>query len=333
MKINQIWSYIIIAAISLSCVDNILIVPVPESKRILIRSWNDSTHNFGGSYTHGIWRNNTIYCISPFREITVNSNFEVIRDTILELFKRYKFLAPNKTGDSMLIVKSIYPDVSVGALVLRDNVTGAVTELRDSSFEIGSARFLKGGNKCIYYSYGNPGKSVPAGYYRLDIGTGADSFLLPFDSEVGTTEVIHGFDVSPDDRKLIIPMSHFSGYPKMGSYDLETGILETLKVDFIHQYLWLRYNSTGSKILYSNHPYGAVAGTANDTSEVGIIDIASMSKQILNVNVSAPYPSISLFPDWSSDDEHIVYGNAPGPMIEPLGSVGYFSLYLLTNVR
>lgn len=340
-KKQMIYQFLVFIALCLSsCKENMMIVPTPPPQQpginpniILVRPRLDTLHNIAGDYKMGVWGGNKIYCTAPLREITVNQGLGVERDTILQLIGGYRFLSVNKSATKLLLVQSLYVDVVVGSLFVWDIQSGLKIKLKDSSYVISSARFLNCDQKCIYYSYGNTSKQISAGFYLLDIISGSDSLIFAYTSEVGPIEITNGFDISPDNHKLLIPLNHYYDYPRIIEFDLFTGEIETLKVNFIHQFLWLRYNPTGTKIVYSNYPKGSGGETVFDTSEVGIIDRSTLSKRVLNTNTNLGWYSINLFPDWSPDGEHIVYGSTKGPAIEPLGSIGYFSLYILKNVE
>lgn len=104
---------------------------------------------------------------------------------------------------------------------------------------------------------------------------------------------------------------------------MKTKKLDTLPVEFYkesdsihsHRFVWVRYNSTGTKIVYSNYPrfsLGQIA-TPGDTSEIGIIYNATKQRKILDCSPLIYSPrekSINMFPNWSPDDKSIVYGSS-----------------------
>lgn len=211
--------------------------------------------------------------------------------------------------------------------------------LRDSTYNISSAVYWHGDdNRIIYYSYGNE-QGLEAGYYLLDKTTGEDSLLYAHRSPLGAGEMLNGFDLSPDNRKLLIPDIRASWEeprtPQIIEYDLHTRQVDTLHIafdlSFVRIGLWLRYSPDGSKILYCNFPFGSFTPLTNDDSEVGIIEGATRQKRVLDVNTHAGYRSVQLAPTWSPDGRHIIYGSAP--LVMPSGFKGTYSLYVLKNIE
>ena len=73
-----------------------------EPHIIVVRPSYDSVHNIVGSYKLGVWVRNTIYCASPFRQVTLGEGFQVVRDTILDLFSGFRFLSVDGEGNRLL---------------------------------------------------------------------------------------------------------------------------------------------------------------------------------------------------------------------------------------
>ena len=125
--------------------------------------------------------------------------------------------------------------------------------------------------------------------------------------------------------------------PQIVAYDPETQTADTLDVDFDGRQgrigLWLRYSPDGGQILYSNFPEGVYTHGVPGPSEVGVIDLSSGAKRVLDVNTNPYGTSVPLAPTWSPNGRHIVYGSAAGPVEEPPGAKGDFSLYVLKNVN
>ncbi len=315
--------------------------PIPPTRGInpnivQVEDHYDSTHKILGTYRMGVWSKNKIYTVTPLREITLDLNLNIVHDTILALFGRYRFVSVNKAGSKLLLVRSLSSDLSVGGLFEFNLQSGTIRLLKDSSFFISSALFMNNDEQCMYYSYGNAAQSFSAGYYLRNVTTAQESLLVPHLSDVSYFEVANGFDLSPDNSKLLMPLHYSSAAPSIMEYDLVSGSAETLQVSFTHQFIWLRYNGVGSKILYSNYSWGSGGHSVADLSEIGIIDRGTLSKEVLNVNTNTSvligYGSINLFPNWSPDFKHIVYGSTRGPYFEPPGSISDYSLYVLKNV-
>lgn len=74
---------------------------------------------------------------------------------------------------------------------------------------------------------------------------------------------------------------------------MESKEIDTLKLSFDLSWdricLWLRYNKTGKKVLYSCFPIGSGYYSPGDDSEVGIIDRSTLKKTILDVNTFKNY--------------------------------------------
>jgi hypothetical protein len=172
-----------------------------------------------------------------------------------------------------------------------------------------------------------------AGYYALDLSTLDDSLLLEYVSEIGPYEVCNGFDISPDGSKLILPVNRMAESPLIVEYALASGIMDTFDLTFDRQLLWLRYHSGGDQIVYSNYPRGAGGSTVATNSEIGIVERSTQTKRILDVNTAPGFTSVSVFPTWSPDYKHILYGSAEGPSSEPPGAKGLYSLFILRDVN
>jgi hypothetical protein len=308
----------------------------PSSEIILVRPVDDSLHpTISGDYKLGIWVREKIYCVGPLRQLTLDQNFHVSRDTIVDLYSGFWYLSADTSGDRLLAVQSQYYDVFTGALFELDTRSWSRRRLRDSTYNISTACYAFHDSAILYYSYGNPNIGYLAGYYLLDRVNLTDSLVLRFDSPVGAYEAANGFDISRDSRKLAFPLHSWTRPPMILEFDLVTGALDTLPVSFQKQFLWLRFDPTGTRILYSNYARGSGGIITADTSEVGVISLRTMTKFVLPVN---PWPatpsrlgSVSMFPDWSPDGKNICYGNSPGPNVEPPGTIGDFALYILTN--
>lgn len=298
-----------------------------------------------GYFWMGVWTEDRIYATKPTRLFRINEELEVTQTRFL--FERVldgrpiNFIALNKAGTRLLVVRSLHGVVSLGSLheynleANRSLKNNELPVLRDSSYAISSAVYLSGSDasKIVYYSYGNADKDLKAGYYLLDKDTGQDSLLFAHRSALGPAEVVNGFDISPDGTTLIYSLHYEARPPQAVEYSLQTGARDTLDVDFDRQLLWLQYSPDGNQLLYSNYPVGAGGFSVPVHSEVGIIDLASGEKRVLDVNTNPYGTSVQLAPMWSPNGRHILYGSAAGPVEEPPGAKGPYYLYVLKNVN
>ena len=284
-----------------------------------------------GNYRMGVWYQNKIFAVYPGRLIQLTADLQIASDTLL-LWPGGTFVSRNSEGSKLLL--AVWGrGTQYGSLVEYETVTFVPRNIRDSTYNISSAIYLPNENRCIYYSYGNTSRQIVPGYYRLDLATLQDSLLLQHFSEIGPSEVVNGFDISPDGWKLLFPVNRRTEPPLMVEYTIASAARETLNVVFNRQLLWLRYHPAGNLILYSNYPVGAAGHTVGDDSEIGIIDRRTLQKRVLDVNTNPGWLSVNLFPNWSPDGRHIVYGSAEGPATEPPGALSFYSLYILKDVN
>jgi len=291
----------------------------------------------------GVWSGDKIYCLSPLLKLGINNNLIVtedvlIQDSLLQPILGYgprylRYLSINSGGNRLLLVMSLYSDVSVGDLIAIDLISRTFLVLRDSAYNISSALYWRSDSQCIYYSYGNPQRGTIAGYYYLNILANRDSLILAHASDLGPAEVTNGFDISPDQMQLVVPLNYSTRTPRILVFDLFGRTADTLNINFKHQLLWLRYNPTGTQFLYSNYPRGSGGSTVTEDGEIGIIERATLATRVLDANTTPGGLSVNVFPNWSPDGKHVVYGSAPGPLSEPPGAIGAFSLYILKAVN
>lgn len=282
----------------------------------------------------GVWYDDYIFTSQPNYRLKVDDNFKVTEDTLIYEYEEvFTYLSINKLSTKALGGKRrIYSDIYSCSLSEINLHNFSYRLLRDSSHNISSAVYLNDDTKCIYHSYGNTLINKQPGFYFFDISNDTDSLLFTYSSELGPYEILNGFDVSPDNQYLIFPVHYWNNEPKIVKYDLQTKKLDTLNLKFDRQLLWLRFNSTGSQIVYSNYPVGAWGSTVSTDSEIGIIEVNSLTKRVLDV-VPKPGWRVNTFPSWSPDNKHIVYSSAKGPAYEPPGAKGLYQLFILKNVN
>jgi Tol biopolymer transport system component len=149
-------------------------------------------------------------------------------------------------------------------------------------------------------------------------------------------EVVNGFDISPNRKKLLIPVIRKKDAPFLIEYDFATGHKDTLHTTVFDKFegswsLWVRYSHDGSKILYDLYPYGTF-GLAFYGSQTGIIDRSSLSGKIIHTSPDNESTWITVFPQWSPDDREIMCCTA-SISTEPAGFVDAFGVYILKNIK
>jgi hypothetical protein len=304
---------------------------------------------FFGDVSFGNQKNDKIYYIGGgFGHLQLDEFYVVKNDSVFppETYVnqlqgvQITYMSEIAYRNNFLTVVSNFGGVSIGRLYKYDLVSNNFSLLRDSTYNISSAVYWHGDDsKLVYYSYGND-DGLEAGYYLHNRVADTDSLLLAHRSPMGPSEMLNGFDLSPDNRKLLIPDVRATPSevlsPQIVEYDLHTQQADTFDVafdlSFVRIGLWLRYSPDGTQILYSNFPFGSYTETTNDDSEVGIIEVDTRQKRVLDVNTNArgSRRSVQLAPTWSPDGQHIIYGS--GPLVMPDGIKGTYSLYLLKNV-
>ena len=319
---------------------------------LLPQSYVDLVHvpsgdSLGGNYHSVAWFRNRIYCSSPERYYDLDSNYNLLHDSVIAE-SNTEWVGPwsldvNEAGDKLLSVSSngVYANGYAFGWLGEDRPLSGGFDILDSGDVVSIAKYYRNTDSIIFYSFGRDSNSIltssGAGYYLFDCLTGNKSFLLPNISRFGADGSVNGFDISPDGKKLLIP---FDGpVPLIAEYDLTTHKLDTLRVSFDGTHgrslLWLRYNHDGSKILYGNYPQHAFDLSpfgVSDTSEIGILDRATLVKQILYTDQTNEGWWISVFPQWSPDEKSIVYCTAP-IYTEPRGSVGNFQVCILKSLK
>ncbi len=272
--------------------------------------------------------NNRVYTSYMLGYYQLNSDLKIVEVSIDELHYSNLIVSALSNGNTYLFMKSYYD--GSGGLGEYNTNSNSIEVLIDSTENISSAVHYRTTDQIIYYSYGNP-MGVNPGYYLFNKVTHEKTLLLEYISDMGRTEFINGFDVHPTEDIIIIPVVKMGKSPLVIEYNFNTQTSDTLEVNFdFPACLWLRYNKTGDKILYSNYPWGAV-GNTKEGSEVGIIDRKTLTKQVLDVNTDDRTGlSVNIFPNWSPDEKHIIYSSAP---VTSLGDVGLYGVYILKNVN
>ncbi len=296
-----------------------------------------------GRYNCAVWSGNRIYCSEPGRCFELDSNLSVVQDSLLDsLTGPWTIgewsLSMNSRGNKLLSVKSRYPDVSLGHIKEHDMATGSNKRLLgDADSNLSSAVYFPGSDSIVYYSYGSYSqlnrKPVDAGYYLFDQLTGTKTLILQYISDLGPGEIVNGFDISPDRKKLLVPVLRSGFEPLIVEFELATHLLDTLAVNLntsnVGRSLWLRYSHDGSKLLYSSYPLSSFSdGVVNDISEVGIINRGSLRKDILIAAPNTEPTWVSVFPQWSPDDNKIVFSCATH-VPEPLDYLDSYQVYIL----
>lgn len=320
--------------LTISCKDTIVDPPGINEHIVLIEP-KCPPNDRCGNFIMGVWYDDYVLTSQPNYRLKVDANFKVTEDTLIYEYEDvFTYISINKLSTKALGGKrrtySYIYSCSLSEINLQDF---SYRLLRDSSHNISSAVYLNDDTKCIYHSYGNTLTNKLPGFYYYDIASNKDSLLLPYISEVGPYEILNGFDVSPDNQYLLFPVHYWNNEPKIVKYDLQTKKFDTLKLKFDRQLLWLRFNNTGSKFVYSNYPVGAWGSTVGTDSEIGIVEVNSLTKRVLDVNTNKGWKSVNTFPSWSPDNKHIVYSSAKGPAYEPPGAKGLYRLFILKNVN
>lgn len=287
------------------------------------------------SFFVAVWPDSNIYYAGPLRMLVLDSSYNVVRDSTLLIHQRTSFLYAHRSKKRLLYVASSFVTRSEGSLYELDRVSGIHVQLLDSSYHVSSAVYTPD-NTVIYYSYGND-RGLQAGYYEFQPGTDRHTLLIPFLPRVGSNsrEPANGFDIHPDGKTLLIPFDQNARVPVVARYNRDQKTLDTLAlpIDSVvgRTCLWMRYNSTGSKILYSYYPYSAFGDAVWTSSEVGIIDAVTGQKKVIPIQINRDNISVNVFPSWSPNDKDIIFGSAP--VTKASGSVvGLYSIVIKKNV-
>jgi len=303
-----------------------------------------------GNIIYGHFKNSNqiIYIGELFGVLDIGPSFTVENDSIFPPVNQVQgvkatYMSDITSSNSFLVTLSSFSDVSTGRLYEYNIELNQFSLLKDSLFNISTAVYWPGKDtRLVYYSYGNE-DGLEAGYYLHDKIADTDSLLLAHRSEIGPSEMLNGFDLSPDGTKLLYPniRASFSNpdapqTPQIIEYNLNTQQADTFAtkfdLSFVRIGLWLRYSPSGDRILYCNFPLGSFERVTNDDSEVGIIELPSRTRRVLDVNTNpeGERRSVQLAPTWSPEGEYIIYSS--GALFLSSGNKGDYSLYLLKNV-
>lgn len=314
------------------------VIELPNEYKIPPRSYSQTAF-----FRSVLWSGNRIYCAPPIRVFTLDSARIVLKDSIIDKEKDSIWwaewsLALNARQDRLLGISSHYNDVSAGWLVELDLLKNGEHRIIDSGLFNSSALYIPRTDSIIYYSYGNYSdsnrKPANAGYNIRD-PAGNKSLILHYISSLGLDEVMNGFDVTPDGKKLLLGSTAQERPPLLIEYDLQAHSFDTLfkfSSPARRPNLWVRYSHDAKRVLYCNFGLDPFYGPT-DTSEVGIITLSDRSKRVLTVCEGTNCKNrIYLFPQWSPDDSTIVYLTTQ-VATEPPGAVGAYWLEILKKLR
>ncbi len=294
-------------------------------------------YTYDGSYPCAAWIGNRIYCgatFGPDRFFELDSNLDTIEDVIFDSQKYVPYcLAVDSSSSHLISVGGTYGG---GQLQEYEIQTGSYKVL-DSAYSISNAVYYRGeDDTIIFYTYG--GMNIAAGYYLFDRKADTNILLLKYISDLGISEMVNGFDVSPDGKMLLLGSTSDFRPPLFIEYDLADHTLDTLPVTFdtatVNPALWVRYSHSGTKILYSNYPFYAFDPNdpVNFPSEIGIVDRGTGSRRVLETNPTNQGKWVGIFPEWSPDDASIVY-SCGELATEPPGYVDLYQICILKTLQ
>ncbi len=283
--------------------NNVIIIDASDTYRHWACTYNEY---IAGLYKYANWIGNRIYFSNPLGFFEIDSQFHAMKDS--------DFCPTFATNYNFSIDASEQNFLGAGLQEYNLTTGKATIYLKRVDSNVSSAQYFSS-DSILYYSYGpsySQSNHTPAdaGYYFYDKKTNRSSFILNYISEIGKSEDVNGFDLSPDRKKLLIPVVRKKDSPFLIEYDLQTGHKDTLHSAVFNGIfgtwsLWVRYSHDGSQILYNG-------------GQTGIIDRSSLSGKFINTNPDNESIWVTKFPQWSPDDKEIIYC-AASVSIEPAG--------------
>lgn len=320
-------------AFAAGCSDDPL-VPGSDAENYLPTSYNGGIG--AGQAFMSVWVGNRIYSTWPIRFYELDEHLRLVQDSVPfaytetntfpsvpdSVLKGFFSISANPDGTKLLAVRCLEHGVSNGSLEEIDTRTWSTTEVLPASRNISRAVF-KSPDSVIYYTNGSSIGASDAGYYVLVKSTGKASLLMPYYSHSGKRDIVNGFDYSKTRNSLIIPITR-AGNPSIIELDLNSLQVDTLPLHinsgFERWHLFLRYSHDGSRALYSSYSSGNFRGPSFEPTEMGIIDLkAGYTVSQLHRPGISDSAAISLFPEWSPTETHIVF-SASKMLSEPAGS-------------
>ena len=271
------------------------IVALPNSEHLNNALWiNDSTLFYSVGY------------------YTITDNFKSIADKIL-IRKFYdNYIMQDYMDDKILWTRRYYaPDVgSSVALNEYSLATGEQTTICEDRLITG-AKYYRDSKYIIYHAYANIGTSQQrlSAFYLYDRENNTKKVLLSdtTDSYSVAFSNVKGFDIHPEKNILLTLGNNYN----LIEYNIDSRQVDTLSVSFPpvnnKKFLWLRYDNSGNHVVYSHYYY--IPDSEWGESEIGILNMQTNEKQVLDVNTNTRGTSVNIFPSWSPDNKHIVYGS------------------------
>ena len=227
-----------------------------------------------------LWCKNFLLSTYPLKYIKIDSSFKFLEDSSVCKGSNPECtpltMSMNKARNKVLYVVSKFRTKSMGALVEKDLYNNQVKEIINSSENISSAVYFGGTDSIIvYYSLGKP-EGVNAGYFKMDLKTNKRVLIFDIYSDLGSDEIVNGFDVSPDGNTLLVPEVFSKTTPKILMVEMSTGQVRwvqelSLDVNRELELLCMRYNNDGTEVLYSIYSRGVLGNGPNVSSKLGCL--------------------------------------------------------------